>query len=42
MISSVTKLVARWYSIPLLPLIWQVSVASGLVHSRSLPSPLQV
>jgi NitT/TauT family transport system permease protein len=42
MISSVTKLVARWYSIPLLLLIWQVSVASGLVHSRLLPSPLQV
>ena len=30
--------VAKWYSIPLLLLIWQLSVSSGLVTSRLLPS----
>jgi len=39
---SIPKLIARWYSIPLLLLIWQLSVDTGLVHSRLLPSPLQV
>jgi NitT/TauT family transport system permease protein len=28
----------RWYSIPLLLLLWQAAVASGLVESRLLPS----
>jgi NitT/TauT family transport system permease protein len=42
MMSSATRLLARWYSIPLLLLIWQVSVDSGLVQSRLLPSPSQV
>jgi NitT/TauT family transport system permease protein len=28
----------RWYSIPLLLLVWQLAVASGLVESRLLPS----
>lgn len=28
----------RWYSIPLLLLVWQVAVASGAVESRLLPS----
>jgi NitT/TauT family transport system permease protein len=31
--------IARWYSIPLLLLIWQAAVASGLVESRLLPGP---
>ena len=35
-------LVTRWYSIPLLLLVWQVSVASGLVESRLLPGPERV
>ncbi|MEA2947890.1 MAG: NitT/TauT family transport system permease protein [Alphaproteobacteria bacterium] len=34
--------VARWYSIPLLLLLWQVAVGSGLVESRLLPSPARV
>jgi NitT/TauT family transport system permease protein len=34
--------VARWYSIPLLLLIWQTAVASGLVVSRLLPDPATV
>src|SRR5262249_60575438 len=36
------SLVARWYSIPLLLLVWQVAVGSGLVESRLLPSPEKV
>ena len=36
------SLVARWYSIPLLLLVWQVAVASGLVESRLLPGPEKV
>jgi len=35
-------LVARWYSIPLLLLLWQAAVGSGLVESRLLPSPARV
>lgn len=31
--------VARWYSIPLLLVVWQVAVGSGLVTSRLLPAP---
>lgn len=42
MIATATKLIGRWYSIPLLLLIWQVAVDSGLVQSRLLPSPSQV
>lgn len=42
MMASVTGLIARWYSIPLLLLIWQISVDGGLVQSRLLPSPTQV
>jgi hypothetical protein len=33
---------ARWYSIPLLLLVWQLAVGSGLVESRLLPSPMRV
>ena len=36
------SLVARWYSIPLLLLVWQVAVGSGLVESRLLPGPGRV
>ena len=36
------SLIARWYSIPLLLLVWQVAVGSGLVESRLLPSPGRV
>ena len=32
------SLIARWYSIPLLLLVWQASVGTGLVESRLLPS----
>jgi ABC-type nitrate/sulfonate/bicarbonate transport system permease component len=42
MIASAMKLIGRWYSIPLLLLVWQVAVDSGLVQSRLLPSPSQV
>jgi NitT/TauT family transport system permease protein len=35
-------LIARWYSIPLLLLVWQLAVGSGLVESRLLPSPTKV
>jgi NitT/TauT family transport system permease protein len=34
--------IARWYSIPLLIAIWQLSVTSGIVQSRLLPGPTQV
>jgi NitT/TauT family transport system permease protein len=36
------SLIARWYSIPLLLLVWQVVVGSGFVESRLLPSPERV
>jgi NitT/TauT family transport system permease protein len=36
-ITQVRGFIARWYSIPLLLAIWQISVASGLVTSRLLP-----
>jgi NitT/TauT family transport system permease protein len=42
MIAQVGKLISRWYSIPLLLLLWQVVVGSGLVESRLLPSPARV
>jgi NitT/TauT family transport system permease protein len=32
----------RWYSIPLLLILWQAAVATGLVHSHLLPSLGQV
>lgn len=40
--SRAWSLVARWYSIPLLLIVWQVAVSSGFVVSRLLPSPVQV
>ena len=42
MIAQAGNLIARWYSIPLLLLIWQAAVGTGLVESRLLPSPAQV
>ena len=42
MTSRAANLVGRWYSIPLLLLIWQVAVGGGFVESRLLPSPVQV
>ncbi len=42
MIMSAARLLARWYSIPLLLLVWQIVVGSGLVESRLLPSPVEV
>jgi NitT/TauT family transport system permease protein len=40
--TTVARWIARWYSIPLLLLIWQILVDSGLVQSRLLPSPSHV
>lgn len=40
--SQAATALSRWYSIPLLLIFWQVAVASGLVHSRLLPSPVAV
>ena len=37
-----STLIARWYSIPLLLLVWEAVVASGLVQSRLLPGPGEV
>ncbi len=34
--------VSRWYSLPLLVLVWQAAVASGAVRSRLLPDPVSV
>jgi NitT/TauT family transport system permease protein len=42
MMTQAGKLIGRWYSIPLLLVLWQVAVSSGLVVSRLLPSPEQV
>jgi NitT/TauT family transport system permease protein len=39
MIVQARSVIGRWYSIPLLLLIWQAAVASGLVESRLLPGP---
>jgi len=42
MTARALHIVARWYSIPLLLAVWQVSVSAGMVHSRLLPSVAQV
>jgi NitT/TauT family transport system permease protein len=42
MMIRVLRGVERWYSIPLLLLLWQVAVGSGLVETRLLPSLLRV
>jgi NitT/TauT family transport system permease protein len=36
------QVLARWYSIPLLLIVWQMAVVSGSVQSRLLPSVVQV
>jgi NitT/TauT family transport system permease protein len=36
------RLIGRWYSIPLLLLVWQIAVTGGFVESKLLPSPTQV
>jgi NitT/TauT family transport system permease protein len=41
-LAQARSLAARWYSIPLLLLVWQVAVGSGVVESRLLPSPERV
>src|SRR5262249_49090513 len=40
--SRAWDVVARWYSIPLLLVLWQAAVGSGLVESRLLPGPDRV
>jgi len=40
--AQIQAVIARWYSIPLLLLVWQIAIASGLVESRLLPSPEKV
>jgi NitT/TauT family transport system permease protein len=42
MVAQAGKLIAKWYSIPLLLALWQAAVASGFVESKLLPSPTQV
>lgn len=42
MTARLQTLVARSYSVPLLLIVWQAAVSSGLVESRLLPSPAQV
>jgi NitT/TauT family transport system permease protein len=39
---QIREFVARWYSIPLLLVVWQAAVSSGIVQSRLLPSVTQV
>jgi len=41
-LAQARSLAARWYSIPLLLIVWQAAVGSGLVESRLLPSPERV
>ena len=36
------KFVRRWYSIPLLLILWEIAVDVGLVRSQLLPSPTQI
>jgi len=42
MMAATLSRIGHWYSIPLLLLVWQVTVVSGLVESRLLPSLGQV
>jgi NitT/TauT family transport system permease protein len=41
-LTQARDLIARWYSIPLLIVIWQLAVGSGLVETRLLPGPERV
>jgi NitT/TauT family transport system permease protein len=38
MSARIRRLIAEWYSIPLLLVVWQLAVSSGMVESRLLPS----
>jgi ABC-type nitrate/sulfonate/bicarbonate transport system permease component len=40
--TQISALIARWYSIPLLLVAWQLAVSSGSVNSRLVPSVVQV
>lgn len=40
--AAVYNSVARWYSLPLLFLLWWVAVRTGLITSRLLPDPVRV
>jgi ABC-type nitrate/sulfonate/bicarbonate transport system permease component len=42
MIAQARTLLFRWYSIPLLLVLWYAAVESGLTTSRLLPSPTRV
>lgn len=42
MIARTRNLFLRWYSIPLLLLVWYLVVATGITSSRMLPSPVVV
>jgi NitT/TauT family transport system permease protein len=42
MIAQARTMIARWYSLPLLLLVWQCAVGFGLVRSRLLPGPALV
>jgi NitT/TauT family transport system permease protein len=41
-IAQAARLIGRWYSIPLLLLVWQVAVGGGWVESQLLPSPARI
>lgn len=42
MIGQTARFIGRWYSIPLLLVIWQVVANAGLVQSQLLPSPARI
>lgn len=42
MTARALALISRWYSLPLILIVWQLSVAGGLVQSRLLPTPARV
>ena len=42
MMANALRIAGRYYSIPLLLVVWQAAVASGLIESRLLPSVGQV
>ena len=42
MMARARNVLLRWYSIPLLLLVWYVSVETGFAQSRLLPSPVRV
>jgi NitT/TauT family transport system permease protein len=40
--ARISDFVARWYSIPLLLVVWQGAVSLGLIESRLLPGPMSI